>query len=62
MYFCLGMMAARPPYGAGAMTSTGMFPMQQQGMMGNMVRPQNQYQTPSQTGSGSANDLKDIFG
>ena len=51
-------------YGGGMMTSSsGMFPMQQQPLIGGMNSQQYQYQTPAkQTAANSNNDLKDLFG
>jgi len=51
-------------YGGGMMTSSsGMFPMQQQPLIGGMNSQQYQYQTPAnQTVANSNNDLKDLFG
>ncbi|KXJ26994.1 SCY1-like protein 2 [Exaiptasia diaphana] len=58
----LGMTPMRPPYAQPTMTPSGMFPMQQQGMMGSIMTPQNQFNSTPRGGSSSANDLKDIFG
>ncbi|KAJ7389645.1 SCY1-like protein 2 [Desmophyllum pertusum] len=51
-------------YGGGMMTSSsGMFPMQQQPLIGGMSSQQNQYQTPrNQTAMNNRNDLQDMFG
>lgn len=51
-------------YGGGMITSSsGMFPMQQQPLIGGTGSQQYQYQAPAnQTGSNSGNDLQDLFG
>lgn len=51
-------------YGGGMMTSSsGMFPMQKQSMIGGMGNQQYQCQTPrNQTPMNNSNDLQDLFG
>ena len=51
-------------YGGGMMTtSSGVFPMQQQPLIGGMSSQQYQYQAPAnQTATNSRNDLQDLFG
>lgn len=64
----LGFGGARPmapqQYGGGMMTSSsGMFPMQQQPLIGGMNSQQYQYQGPrNQTPINNRNDLQDLFG
>jgi len=63
-----GFGGARPmapqQYGGGMMTSSsGMFPMQQQPLIGGMSSQQYQYQAPrNQTPMNNRNDLQDLFG
>lgn len=51
-------------YGGGMLTSSsGMFPMQQQPLMGGMESQQYQYQAPrNQNSMNNSNDLQDLFG
>lgn len=51
-------------YGGGMLTSSsGMFPMQQQPLMGGMGSQQYQYQAPrNQNSMNNSNDLQDLFG
>lgn len=51
-------------YGGGMMaSSSGMFPMQQQPLIGGMSSQQYQYQAPrNQTPMNNRNDLQDLFG
>lgn len=51
-------------YGGGMLTSSsGMFPMQQQPLMGGMGSQQYQYQAPKNKNSmNNSNDLQDLFG
>ena len=51
---------ASQQYGGGMMTSSsGMFPMQQQPLIGGMNSQQYQYQAPPMD---NRNDLQDLFG
>lgn len=68
LLFRLGFGGTRPmapqQYGGGMMTSSsGMFPMQQQPLIGGMNSQQYQYQAPrNQTPMNNTNDLQDLFG
>lgn len=68
LLFLLGFGGARPmapqQYGGGMVTSSsGMFPMQQQPLIGGMSSQQYQYQAPrNQTPMNNRNDLQDLFG
>ena len=56
-------MAPQQCGGGMMMSSSGMFPMQQQPLIGGMSGQQYRYQSPAnQSAASSGNDLKDLFG